>query len=83
MLETKKVTKGLLVKKQHTYVEEPTTGVRAIKKHRIVDELIGTGAQLTLMATVLEQLAEKAELDTPEYDQAKVVFAKIRGILNE
>ena len=80
MVEVKKVARGNRVQVEKTYIPEAIVASDAVKKNEIVD-YISEGSQLTLLAVIVGQLAEKAELDTPEYDYAKVVFANIRNIL--
>ncbi len=69
-----------LIMKDKTYVADDIKNSSATKKDRIV-QLIDEGNQLTLLATLIEQIAEKIDLDTPEYTEAKVLFGGIKNIL--
>lgn len=81
MIENKTTKKGALYTKNVPhYSEDEIKWKSAAKKQDIVD-IITEGSQLTLLATIVEQIADKIELDTPEYIQAKEVFAWIRSIL--
>jgi hypothetical protein len=66
---------------QATWKENPSDVKSIEKKAKIFDEIVGQGTQLSILATVVEQLADKAGLDTPEYFQAKSIWAKIKAEL--
>ncbi|NOQ31521.1 MAG: hypothetical protein GQ570_10390 [Helicobacteraceae bacterium] len=58
------------------------TGLTAKKKMAILS-LISDGSQMTLFATLLEQIGEKIGLDTPEFLEGKAKFAQVREILTD
>jgi len=82
MVKTTKQTQGMLVKKHHLYEQDRIEDISAVKKDEIV-RLISEGSQLTLLGILIQQIGDKIELDTPEFTQAKEIFAKIQGILAE
>jgi len=82
MLEVKKITKNNRVQKQTTYIKEKLTQKTAEKKQAILD-IISEGTQLSLLGKIVEQLGDKAELDTPEFHLAKALFAQINTILEK
>ena len=79
--ETKIIHSKKRQSKGTKYVPDVITGNSALKKEAIV-QTIDEGNQLTLLATILMQVAEKVGLDTPEYTEAKQKFGSILNILN-
>lgn len=83
MINTEKRDKGKgLFGKTKVYTPDRIQNISAEKKQKILN-IISEGSQLTLLGLLIEQLGDGLGLDTPEFLQAKEVFASIRGILDE
>lgn len=81
MLENKTIVNGPLIKKNVPhYTDDGATYSRAIKKENIT-KFKGIGSQLTLVATVIEQIGEQIGLDTSEFVELKEMLAKIKAEL--
>ena len=71
-----------LVMKESVY-ESDKIKDKSAKRKEAICSLITEGSQLTLLATIIEQMGDKIGLDTPEFkDQFKPTLDKIRSILN-
>jgi hypothetical protein len=83
MLETKIVQEGSnpLLNRAVEYKPNKVLGKKAKQKDEICN-MISEGSQLTLLATIIEQIGEKVGLDTPEYtDEFKPKLERIKEIL--
>ncbi len=80
LVETKIIHSKKRQSRGTEYVPDVITNKSALKKDAII-KLIDEGDQLTLLAKVLMQVADKIELDTPEYTEAKTKFNEILKIL--
>lgn len=82
MLEKETITSGKLIKNKFKYTKDVLTADTAKKKQKIID-VLSEGSQLTLLATIIDQLAQQAGLDTPELALAREKFQEIKNILAE
>ena len=81
MLKEDTTIKGMVHTKEYNYTPDIVKGIPAEKKQQIVD-IMTEGTQLTLMATILDQLIDLTGLDTPEAAAGKETFAAIKTILD-
>jgi len=81
MIETKKEVRGMVISSKKTYIPEPIVGKSALKKNEIVTGILSEGSQLSLLATLVEQLGIQVGLSTPEFIYAQTEFAKIKAVL--
>lgn len=63
--------------------KETITTVKLIKENKDVSKIIPFEKQLLTFATLIDQICDKIELDTPEYHQAKNQWNKIKTILGD
>lgn len=80
MIKETKITNGMRVQKKKTFIKDEVTNKTAVKKQEILD-ILSEGSQLTLLGTLVEQIGDSINLDTPEFTEAKALFAKIREVL--
>jgi hypothetical protein len=83
MLVTKITQEGSspFVHKEIEYNPNKVLNKKAKQKDAICN-MISEGSQLTLLATIIEQIGEKVGLDTPEYNEEfKPILEDIRLIL--
>lgn len=78
--EVKKVKSPVLFSNKKIYVPDAVVDTKAVKKNTICT-MIDEGSQLTMLAVLVEQLGDMVGLDTPEFTQAKQVFAGIKSVL--
>jgi len=81
MLVKEIINRGMVVEEKTKFVDNELTDKTAVKKQYILN-IISLGSQLTLLATIVEQLGTKAGLKTPEFTIAKQKFAEIKTVLN-
>jgi len=72
---------GALRTKRKIFEHAEIKDVSAERKEEIVSTVLKEEDQINLLAVIVEQIGDSIGLDTPEYNYAKVEFAKIKTIL--
>lgn len=81
MITNKTVVNGPLIKKNVPhYIADELQYSAATKKDNIT-KLKGIGSQLTLLATVVDQIGEQIGLDSAEFTELQDLLAKIKSEL--
>ena len=82
-LDIKQKHKGMIISNFVEFVGNSIVGKSAEKKDEIVSNILSEGAQLTLLAILVEQIGDSVGLDTPEFAYAKQEWLKIKNVLVE